>query len=246
MADLWEFWEIERKRRDEVKSGQDVGRNRFWQEPTVRRGAVFELTLLKRLVLSFCSMDSQTCLYRRVGHLCEMNILARSTRMTKMRTDTDNRTDAMKILGVVVLVCVCLWGCARNPSTSNNERLAALDARCQKLEQDVRSVTQMRDRARKDLSAVEEQLARTQMDLAQRNSECERLKQQLKAGQLEREQLNKLLVQRTGERDEAQQRWDRVRKSLQELISHEEVPVKSSSTPVLPVHNSDKPTNTQG
>src|SRR5262245_5765449 len=109
---------------------------------------------------------------------------------------------ASKVLVVVVVLCLGLWGCARRPPArgSQLDRLRSLESRCAKLEQDYRRVAQARDSARKEARELKEEVAalrkhvdgeaalvqelrkqnaQAKADLARRTSELEELRQQI-------------------------------------------------------------------
>jgi len=160
--------------------------------------------------------------------------------MSPARKSQDTLSGVAKILTVVLVVCLGLWGCARNPGghAGSGERVRALESRCQKLEQDHRAVAQARDKARKELAALEDETGRLQKELAEKAALAREREQQFKAGQSEREELNRALAQRTGERDDLRQqlaqrqserdlllgRCEKFRRGLQNLLTEDDNP----------------------
>ena len=156
-----------------------------------------------------------------------------------------NLSGAAKVGAVVLVVSLGLWGCARKPSdTSQSERVRALEGRCVKLEQDYRTVAQARDKARRELATLEEEAARLQREAADREAlikerdelrklaaESERLNRQLAQRTAERDNLRLQLTQRLAERDTVLGRYERLRKGLQGLVTHDDTPL-----PPAPVH----------
>lgn len=138
----------------------------------------------------------------------------------------------MKLAGVVLVVTLGIWGCARKPADANGERVRTLEARCAKLEQDYRTVAQARDRARKDLTALEEENARLKSESTERESlvkerdeavsRQEKASSQLYKRTAERDQLIRDLHVRTAERDTALNRYEKLRKTLQTIVAQDE------------------------
>jgi chromosome segregation ATPase len=143
---------------------------------------------------------------------------------------------ASKVLVVVVVVSLGLWGCARKPPVrgSQLDRLRDLEKRCVKLEQDYKRVAQARDQAQKDAKDLKDevatlrkqiedeavlmrerddlrkQVAQVKADLAQKTSDLDELRQQI--------------AQKVTERDALQGRCERLKKGLQSLLTQEEGP----------------------
>lgn len=133
----------------------------------------------------------------------------------------------LKILAVVLVVSLGIWGCARKPAEqASHERVRTLEGRCVKLEQDYRTVAQARDRARKELGALEEETTRLQRDVADRAALIK-----------ERDELRRQLSTKTTERDNLVTRYEKLRKSLQAIVNDEtpQTPagVPTSAEPVL-------------
>src|SRR5262249_5639200 len=92
-------------------------------------------------------------------------------------------SDIPNIVLVVLAVNVAAYGCARPPNkAASADRVRALEGRCVKLENDFRTMTQARDRARAELAKMEEEAARLQKEVNERVSARERdeLQAQLK------------------------------------------------------------------
>src|SRR5262245_40513931 len=119
--------------------------------------------------------------------------------MSAVRKENDSLSAIVKVVAVVVVVCLGLWGCARKPNqpAAANDRVHVLESRCQKREQDCRAMAAARDKARKELAAMEEEVVRLQKEAADRAAlakECQNLRQQLKTGAAAREQMQKQLA----------------------------------------------------
>jgi hypothetical protein len=118
-----------------------------------------------------------------------------------------------KVFSVTLVVLFGLWGCARGPGSpgAQAERIHTLEAKCSKLEDDYRSVAGARDQARKQVAALEAERARLQKDLADHQVVLQ-----------ERDTLRQQVTARTGERDVLQQRCDRLKKGLQNLLGQDD------------------------
>lgn len=141
----------------------------------------------------------------------------------------------VKILIVVVVVCLGLWGCARKPNqAANAERVNALETKCQKLEQDYRAIAQAREKARKDLAALEEEGERLRGQLGSATAEREVLKKLVAERNGERDDLRQQLAQKTVERDSLATRCERFRKGVQQLLISDANPAPQGPTLSLP------------
>lgn len=119
-----------------------------------------------------------------------------------------------KVLSVMLLALLGLWGCARGPaghSSAQAERIRSLETKCSKLEDDYRSVAGARDQARKQLAALEAERTRLQRDLADKQLVLK-----------ERDSLRQEVASRTNERDNLQLRCDRIKKGLQNLLGQDD------------------------
>jgi regulator of replication initiation timing len=120
----------------------------------------------------------------------------------------------MIVVGVVMIVGI--WGCSQS-SSGSPEKIKALEAKVNRLEEEFRSASAARDQLRKKLAEIEQEQA------------------QLK---LEREELRSELKTRTAERDAVSGQFDQFRKSLKDLIGQTEAAIAKPSKPtVIPVGN---------
>ena len=135
-----------------------------------------------------------------------------------------------KVLSVMLVVLLGLWGCARGPvnHSAQAERLHSLESKCSKLEskcskldQDYRSVAKVRDQAFKQVAALEAERGRLQKDLAEKKIVIK-----------ERDVLRQQVSARTNERDNLQLRCDRMKKGLQSLLGQDDamLPVPAAPT----------------
>lgn len=127
-----------------------------------------------------------------------------------------------KVLSVMLVVILGLWGCARGPAGNSpqTERIHSLESKCSKLEDDYRSVAGARDQARKQLAALEAERTRLQKDLAEKQTLIQ-----------ERDALRQQIVARTSERDTLQSRCDRLKKGLQSLLGQDDTQSPASAAP---------------
>ena len=168
--------------------------------------------------------------------------------MSPARKNPESLSGIVKIGAVVLVVCLGLWGCARKPASQVGEN-NALESKVTKLEQDLRTTGNARDKARKDLANLEIEAARLQLEATEKEvlaKEKVVLLEKLKAGQADRDELHKLLVARTNDRDDLRQqlaqriferdtltgRVDKFRKGLQQLMTQDENP--SATIPGTP------------
>lgn len=170
--------------------------------------------------------------------------------MAPVTKPEENLSGVVKILIVTLIVCLGLWGCARKPgpSSASNERMRGLETRCQKLEQDYRSVALSRDVVRKELAALEEEALRLQKEVTERTKERDQLRTRVQASETQRQDLHKVLVERTNERDDLKQqvtqrsnerdvlanRYDKLRKGVQQLMNDDEGPVPTPTVVPTP------------
>jgi predicted RNase H-like nuclease (RuvC/YqgF family) len=136
-----------------------------------------------------------------------------------------------KVLSVMLVALLGLWGCAKGPashSVAQTERIHTLEAKCVKLEDDYRAVAGARDQARKQLAALEVERTRLQKELAEKVAIIK-----------ERDALRRQVTVRTSERDTLQLRCDRLKKGLQSLLGQDDAmlpvtpPTSASSTPLV-------------
>lgn len=118
---------------------------------------------------------------------------------------------------MVLVAAAGLWGCAQGPSGhAQAERVKGLEAKCAKLEEDYRAVAAARDQIRKKTADLEAEVA------------------QLRAVVKERDELRHQVTARTGERDLLQQRCDRLKKGIQELLGQDEALLAPAGGPAAP------------
>ena len=124
---------------------------------------------------------------------------------------------AGKLLTVLVVAVLGLWGCAKGPANPNTqgEKVRSLESRCAKLEEDYRIVASARDDARKKGTSLEEENKRLKAQL-QNEQDTEKVLAK------EREELRQQVETRVGERDLLQMRCDRLKKGLQSLLGQDE------------------------
>ncbi|MHB1423261.1 MAG: hypothetical protein ACYC3I_08715 [Gemmataceae bacterium] len=142
-----------------------------------------------------------------------------------------------KMLSVMLVAILGLWGCARQPvgNTAQTERIHSLESKCLKLENDYRSVAGARDQARKQAATLEAERTRLQKELAEKQAILK-----------ERDTLRQQIATRTNERDNLQQRCDRLKKGLQSLLGQDDAllptptaptAASTSTSPVLPTQS---------
>ena len=71
---------------------------------------------------------------------------------------------AHKALAILVVSTLGLWGCAKGPGGSSQERIKILEAKVSRLEGDLKVGESAREQLRKKLTATEERLAKLQHD----------------------------------------------------------------------------------
>jgi chromosome segregation ATPase len=132
-------------------------------------------------------------------------------------------TRSGKMLSVMLVVFLGIWGCARAPvgASAQAERLHNLETKCSKLEDDYRAVAAARDQARKQVAALESERTRLQKDLAEKQAILQ-----------ERDELKQQIAARISERDNLQQRCDRIKKGLQSILGQDDamLPTQPAST----------------
>ena len=164
--------------------------------------------------------------------------------MSPARKNSDNLPNIVKIGAVVLVVCLGLYGCARKPAARVDN--TTLEAKVAKLEQDLRTSNNARDKSRKEVAALESEVARLQMEA---NEKVALAQEKIKTIQAERDEMHKLLVARTNERDDLRQqvsqriverdtltgRVDKLRKGMQQLMAQDDYPAGNvPGTPTSP------------
>lgn len=126
-----------------------------------------------------------------------------------------------KILAVLAVVMVGIWGCAQGPAGgASAEKVKALENKVARLEEDFRAATAARDQFRK-------KLADTEAVAAQLRQEVDSLTPVVK----ERDDLQALLKVRTTERDQLTNQFDGFRKSLKDLLGATEATLNKGNVP---------------
>jgi hypothetical protein len=160
--------------------------------------------------------------------------------MSPVRKNPESLSRVVKIGAVVLVLCLGLWGCARKPASRVGDN-TVLESKVTKLEQDLRTVSNARDKARKDLANLETEAARLQQEANEKAilaQEKVALLEKIKASQAERDAMHKMLVARTNDRDDLRQqvsqriverdslnsRVDKLRKGMQQLMSQDDNP----------------------
>jgi uncharacterized coiled-coil DUF342 family protein len=127
-----------------------------------------------------------------------------------------------KVLMVLVVASLGVWGCAQGPANNANaERIRALETKIAKLEDDFRTAVTARDQLRKRLTTIEEE--RNQL-----NQKVEKLQIVVK----ERDNLRQQLTMRTTERDSAQNQFEQLRKGIKSLLGQSEATAGTTVQPV--------------
>ena len=122
-----------------------------------------------------------------------------------------------KALAILVISILGVWGCTRGPS-NGVERIAALEERFAKLEEDYQAALADRDAVRKKLSTAEEERNKLQKDTDR-----------------EREDWKQQLTTRTTERDAVQSQYDQFRNSLRALLGQAEAAAGAPNQPATAI-----------
>lgn len=126
-----------------------------------------------------------------------------------------------KSLSVMLVTFLGIWGCARAPvaPSAQSDRLRTLETKCTKLQEDYRSVAGARDQAQKQVDALKAERARLLKELNDKQSVVQ-----------ERNTLREQIATRTNERDTLQQRCDRLKKGLQNLLGQDDPSQPAAAT----------------
>jgi len=137
-------------------------------------------------------------------------------------------TRSHKVLGFLFVTMLGAYGCARGPSAGPDGRLAAAEAKVQRLEEDFRAAAAARDSFRTRLVAAEEKQAQSQKQADQAAATATRERQEKETARTE-------LKARTTERDNLQAQYEVFRKSIRELLGQAESALANppSNPPVL-------------
>jgi chromosome segregation ATPase len=124
-------------------------------------------------------------------------------------------SSANRVLAVMVVASLGLWGCARGPATvsATPERIKALESRIAKLEEDFRAAAAARDQLRQRLAAVDQEKAQLQKD---------------------KDDLQQQVSARTTERDSVQAQFEQFRKRIRSLLGQADT-AAASAQPVTAV-----------
>ena len=140
-------------------------------------------------------------------------------------------TRTRKVLGVLFVVILGVYGCARGPAGSPGagDRVAQVEAKLQRLEEDFKAAAAARDSFRQRLTAAEEKLAATQKQLDGAVAAAAQDRQDRDAARAE-------LKAMTAERDAAQAQFAGFRKGVRELLGQAEAALAPVPTiPAVPV-----------
>lgn len=125
-------------------------------------------------------------------------------------------TRSHQVLGLLLAALVGVYGCHRAAGGSaDGGRLAQLEAKVQRLEEDFRATAAARDAARKQLAATQAELAQARKQLTEATAAAAGLRQ-------EREEAAAALAARTAERDGVQAQYDAFRRSLRDMLGQAE------------------------
>jgi chromosome segregation ATPase len=130
------------------------------------------------------------------------------------------------LLTVLVVATLGVWGCGQGSSSSQAERIRALEAKCAKLEDDYRGAATVRDQARKKTAGLEDERAQLQNDLEDKGK-------QLQLVTRERDELRQNVEARTTERDVLQTRCERLKRGLQNLLGQDDAVTPVAAPPVI-------------
>jgi uncharacterized coiled-coil DUF342 family protein len=101
-----------------------------------------------------------------------------------------------------------------------SDRIRTLESKCTKLQDDYRSVASARDQAQKQVDALKAERARLQNELTDKQTIVK-----------ERDALREQISTRTNERDNLQQRCDRLKKGLQNLLGQDDALLPTPAAP---------------
>lgn len=123
------------------------------------------------------------------------------------------------VLALFLATLIGLYGCTQGPMMTPEK--STLEAKVQRLEEEVRNAHATQQQLRQKLLAAEEKQAQLQKQLEQL---------QLQAA-AEREALRQELKVRTAERDAWAAHYDKFRKDLRELLQQAETSLPGSNSP---------------
>lgn len=134
-------------------------------------------------------------------------------------------TRSHKVLGFVFVTLFGAYGCARGPAASAPDgRVAAAEAKVQRLEDDFRAAATARDSFRARLQAAEEKQGQLQRQIDQGNAT-------LALERKEKDAVKGELKARTAERDNLTAQYDVFRKNIRELLGTAESALNGPAAP---------------
>jgi chromosome segregation ATPase len=132
-------------------------------------------------------------------------------------------------LGAIIGLCGCTQGPPNNGRpAAQTERIRVLESKCARLEEDYRQATSAREQARQQLAGVEEERGKLEEQRAQLQKELDVFKTVAR----ERDRLRQEVESRTTERDQLQQRCEKMKKGLQSLLGQDDAQLTPQPHPV--------------
>jgi chromosome segregation ATPase len=120
-----------------------------------------------------------------------------------------------KVMIIVVVTTVGVWGCSQGESKSTAarhlDRIKALEAKCAALEQECKSATCAREEAEQRVASLEQERSKWMKEA-----------EEMKCVARERDELKQVVAARTTERDAYQGQLLEVRKGIRTLLSRVE------------------------
>jgi peptidoglycan hydrolase CwlO-like protein len=131
---------------------------------------------------------------------------------------------AGKLLTILAVAALGLWGCAKGPANPGDQagELHKLEKKCATLEKDYRALAAARDEATKKAAALEEESKELKKQLGAQKAQVQKEQEAQQLLAKERDDLRRQTEARTNERDALQVRCDRLKKGLQNLIGQDE------------------------
>jgi chromosome segregation ATPase len=134
-----------------------------------------------------------------------------------------------KILLVIALTVVGVWGCAKAPTAATGDKTKQLEARVAKLETELKEVMSGRD-------VLRNRLAETEANLAAAENRAKQYAAKAAGAERERDELQAKLKLKASERDQLQAQFDSFRKNIKDLIGQAEAatgPALGGTAPVV-------------
>lgn len=132
-------------------------------------------------------------------------------------------------VGVFLLSAIGVWGCSQQKTGAISAKVTELEARYAKLEDEHRTLQTHHDQHRKKLTQIENQRNAFESQNNALEKEKSELAKQVDQFVSELDRLNKLLAQRTQERDSAQLNLMQFSKDLQALAGRVEAALNNNS-----------------